>query len=742
MKSGLFFLILLFLFLMPSNASAERAQIVVGGDQGWAISADTISGDRKAGTMEAQGNVVLIRGEDRLEADRLRLHETSRVAEVSGHVVFTTAEFELKCERFAFNLDNNVGKIYAGRIFFPSNNYYISGDEIEKTGPDDFVLTKGTITTCEGASPAWKLTAQNIKVRREGYASASHTTLSTRYFPFFYTPFVVVPVKTKRQSGFLIPELRTSARDGFSVLLPYFWAMSDSKDMTFYLTHMASRGLNAGMEFRYREWGGKGVYKFDFLEDKNPPITSGPGLDEEKNSQRFWVRGMSDYTSEHGFDIKVDIDMPSDVKLLTEFERNTNWFLDNNKQFLSEFGRSLNDARDPYRGAVFQASKFLDPMNMTMTIEVNDNLDSEVNEETAQRLPSVDLNLPWTGLNGTPLYFNMDANYTYFTRREGDRGHRWDIHPRLHWPADFFNWLNVSPSLGLRETAYHLDNLATALDGPAFRNREMIDFNFEVSTKLSRIYDSDFGRVEKIKHRLKPEIIYKYTSEEFRDVLPYFDQTDQIDREEYVEYGLGNYFVAKVLQKPKENNQGQDKGGEESSAPEYTYFEFLRFRISRTYNLLADQRWYPSDGVNNRENGPWVADYYFAISPYLSLDGTSEYDTYERRYTRHTADILVKDQRGDEAELNYTFHREDEIREISSRFLLALNKKTEFEFENRYSLEQNRNIETLYRMAYKAQCWTVKLEYLDNLSEQSLAVVFTLTGLGELGSHTPIAGSR
>jgi len=739
MKSRFFLLLVLASVLFPLNVLADRAQIVVGGEDGWTISADTIAGDRKTGIMELKGGVVLIRGEDRMEADSLLFHEESRAAEASGHVVFTTSEFELKCQRFVFNLDNNLGMIYAGTIFFPSNHYYISGDEIEKTGSDDFILTRGVITTCDGPSPAWKLTARNIKVRREGYASATHTALSTRYFPFFYTPFIMVPVKTKRQSGVLMPEIKTSDRDGFTMTLPYFWALSDSKDMTFYLTSMSSRGLDLGAELRYREWGGKGDYKLDFLEDKNPPITSAPGQEEQKNTERFWVRGMSDFTSESGFEVKVDVDLASDGKVLPEFERSTNWYIQNNKQFLDEFGRGLAEPRDPDRGVIFQVSKFIAPYNFDATLEINDNLDVDENIETLHRLPTLNLDLPWIGLDGTALYFNMDSNYTYFTRHEGSRGHRWDVHPRLYWPVSTWGWLDIAPSVGFRETVYYLGGMEEDIDGPHSRARSMFDADLEISTRLSRIFDLDLGRVEKIKHRLRPELRYVYTSEEFKDDLPYFDYVDRVEREEFIEYGLGNSLTAKVRQKPKDA-AGDDGPGEEENAPSYAYYEFFRFNISRRYNLLAD--WEGYYGSEERENGPWVIDYFFSISPYFEIDGTSEYDTYQDKYTKHIIDLLGKDWRGDEMELIYNYDRENEIHQVQSRLFLSFDQKTGFELQHRYSLEEDKNIETSYALTYKAQCWTMRLEYLDRPSERSLAILFTLTGLGELGSHTQLSDTR
>ena len=49
------------------------------------------------------------------------------------------------------------------------------------------------------------------------------------YFPKFFHPDPTV----KRQSGFLAPTFSDSSSSGFSVTIPYFYAMSIDKDLTF-----------------------------------------------------------------------------------------------------------------------------------------------------------------------------------------------------------------------------------------------------------------------------------------------------------------------------------------------------------------------------------------------------------------------------------------------------------------------------------------------------------------------------
>ncbi|MBW1710410.1 MAG: LPS-assembly protein LptD [Deltaproteobacteria bacterium] len=724
----------IFFIFLPLTAAAEQAKITVGGAEGWTITADQITRDSRTGFSELEGRVMLKHESELMEADFVRLHEKSKMVEVRGHVRLTSTDFTIVCERLVLDLENNTGKIYVGTIFFPSNNYYVSGDEIEKTGPDTFSVNRGRITNCDGPSPAWSFTARNIKIRREGYASATHATLSARNFPVFYTPLIVVPVKSKRQSGFLAPEIKTSDRDGTGIGLPYYWAISDSRDMTFTLNTMANRGQDYGLEFRYRDWGGKGTYKIDYINDQDPPTIALTDGSLETRRHRYWLRGKSDLTTESGFEIKLDLDLVSDSNLLSEFERVNFGFNKTEEQFFDEFGRGFAEARDPYRKTSLLVSKQVNPMKLNIAAEYTDNLDSPDNEDTLQRLPRINLDMPRTVVAGTPFFFKMDSGYTYFKRGSGSQGNRWDIYPRIYWPMNLLGWLDLDPSAGFHETIYYPYGLDVSGQNHGFKSREMFDVEIEMSSRFSRIFDVGIGRVEKIKHRLKPELTYRLISKTNQNDMPYFDPLDRISGEEVIEYGLVNYLVAKTKRESKKTSANGDAN------PGSSYYELLRLKLSRTYNLLEARR-KPDSTLERREiHGPWKAEYCLNFSPYFQIEGQSEYDTYDNHFNKHTIEFDLQDKRGDKASVQYNFNY-DNYEEIYYHLLLVLNKATTLEFENRYSLREKLNIETVYSLTYKSQCWAFRLEYVDRPDDNSLVALFSITGLNKLGSDLFKPGS-
>ena len=99
-------------------------------------------------------------------------------------------------------------------------------------------LSKGVFTVCqqkENKCPPWILQAKKIthdKTKKTIYYE--HATLKVYDIPIFYFPKFFHPDPTvKRQSGFLNPFFTDSTSVGTGFGLPYYWAISHDKDLTF-----------------------------------------------------------------------------------------------------------------------------------------------------------------------------------------------------------------------------------------------------------------------------------------------------------------------------------------------------------------------------------------------------------------------------------------------------------------------------------------------------------------------------
>ena len=116
---------------------------------------------------------------------------------------------------------------------------------------------KGVFTNCKnrdgGKCPPWSIQAEKInhnKAKKTVYYD--NAILKIYDFPIFYFPKFFHPGPTvKRQSGFLFPKFKDNSSVGFSTSTPYYWAISENKDMTFTPKIYAKENLLILHEYRH-----------------------------------------------------------------------------------------------------------------------------------------------------------------------------------------------------------------------------------------------------------------------------------------------------------------------------------------------------------------------------------------------------------------------------------------------------------------------------------------------------------
>ena len=61
-------------------------------------------------------------------------NDTTKDAFAEGHVIFQDPEDVIHAERMSLNTVTKRGTIEKGRVFVKNGNFYMTGNEIEKTG--------------------------------------------------------------------------------------------------------------------------------------------------------------------------------------------------------------------------------------------------------------------------------------------------------------------------------------------------------------------------------------------------------------------------------------------------------------------------------------------------------------------------------------------------------------------------------------------------------------------------------
>ncbi|MGD8353481.1 MAG: hypothetical protein PVJ01_04875 [Pseudomonadota bacterium] len=212
------------------------------------------------GTLRAEG-AVNVNGEGVIiRADRLSYDPGSDTLILSGNVVMKEESGgSFTGDALVLDMDDLTGGISRGEIIIVPNGFRVRGEDISRLGPEEYSIRKGVFTSCPGDCPEWSFTASKIQVRKEGYLEARHAAFRILNVPVFYTPYLLYPVKTSRQTGLLFPELGFSEETGLETIWPVFITLGPSADATISPRTFSRDGFGLEFESRYRlDWGGGG----------------------------------------------------------------------------------------------------------------------------------------------------------------------------------------------------------------------------------------------------------------------------------------------------------------------------------------------------------------------------------------------------------------------------------------------------------------------------------------------------
>ena len=687
--------LVLFVFSTSPSRGQIRDQQILAPEGPIAIEADEVIHLGEQNLYEARGNVEIRIGEVRLTSDEARFYAETRIAEAKGNVELTDGEDILRCESLRINLETHRGVVDNARLI-TRDNFHITGKRIEKLGPKTYRIHEGTFTTCGGDSPDWIFKAKRVDLTIEGYAVARHSLFKVKGLPMAYLPIGVYPVKTKRQTGFLIPGFGYSGEFGPEVNLPFFWAIAQDKDATIYLNWLGSRGVKEGGEFRYAlSKNTEGQANFYFIDDR----------EREENRWAFLFR-HNQRQLPLGFYAKADINLVSDNDYVFDFEED---FPD----------RAMIDVRtDRELESTFFVGRSWPQYNLVGEFSYFDDLTVKDNDATLQRLPEITLAAFDQPIWKTPLYGGGEFSYTHFWRQEGVRGSRLDLFPQISLPFRPLGWLKFLPVAGLRETLYLPQNESEGEDD--FEARTLPTFEASLSTTASRVFETPSMRWERVKHSIQPEVRYTYIPRVDQRDLPFFDEKDQIPYTSLITYGLTNFIDGRIR-----------------SSPGSEIRRLLQLELSQSYSL--GDPLFPGEDCPERNFSNIRGELWFSPLPYFDLRSDAEYSLIENQIVLYNGVASLSDSRGDSMSLDYRFSN-DELEEINLYSQIRLWEQADLFASYRYDLLHDLRVETRAGLTYRAQCWNVTFSVEDRNrsydrsreSEVKINLSISLLGLGSL----------
>ncbi len=728
---SLFFLVIVFFFSFTASLFSKDFSFDFKTGSFFIMKANRIVIDNKKNCIEAFGNVYFKYKKGWFKADYVKYFWKTKKIFLKENVYVETDEGYLKGKEVFLELDKKIGWVKKGEIFFRKSHIYIKGETLEKTGEFSFRFKDLKTTSCDSSPPPWQIKAKRGYISQRGYAHLWHVRFCVKKYPLLYTPYLLIPVKRKRESGFLIPEIKTSSRNGIEINLPYYQVISDEQDFTFYTHYISQRGTMLEGEYRFfPNPATKGIFWISWLKDKEEDKTEleepnqfrGDGL-IRPNRDRFWLRGKLDsfiYSPE--WKLKLDLDFVSDQNYLREFDSRFTGYKKVSSIFLKYFGRDIDKKDSFQRKNLISISRDWEHFGLELKgIYIQDlryrnhNLDPKDNP-TVQKIPEINFYLYSLRIKDSGFQIRGNSSFSYLWRKKGINAERININPTVFY--EYINsYFRLIPSLSFHDRIYFTQS--------SIIHRSIPEFNLSMFTEFFRVFDISFRDWTKLRHVIKPEVRYSYIPEVYQDDLPYFDDNDRIKSIDKITYSLSNLFT---LSKNKSRNNN--------------FRDFLYFKVEQSYDFKEASREKDVDKYPKRPFSDIKTEVRISPKDNFSFVNKNWYSPYLHTVTENEMSFYLFLKRT-EFSISYDYLKElkDDIRRKDQQKMNNLKVYTNvtitshysFKYEGERDFVKNEMIKQIFTFSYTHQCWSASFVADIRRDDRRFMILINLNQIGEIG---------
>jgi len=579
------------------------------------ISADSMTRDLKTQKIYLNGNILIVFQSQNARADAAVIDTKNKTILAEGNVSLVGTTARAVGQRAEFNYESNTGVLYDA-IVEKGDEIQLTGKVIRKMGEDRYEIDSGTFTACATCPPAWQFSGHTIKADVGRYAYITHSILYFGRVPVFYLPYLIVPIATKRQTGFLFPNFSYGSSSKFVVSQPFFWAMSDSTDSTWTFENYQGRGQKGNLNYRYvLSPTSRGEFKMGYIQDgavgQEIRNERGVPLADTEKIQRSAIHYAHYYDLPNGYIQRANINWASDIL------------------YPKDFNNEVEGNGDPAMVSRVSVTKNSDTQHASIEVALNRNMLASgdprgADDLSIHRFPSIQHSIMPQALAGG-LLFDWEARYTNFARNRpafdklkstgGNKnlppeidpnpsnpnvydsrtdilrsGQRLEMEPRLSLPFHLGPYLDINPSVSFRESDYEF-----GVSEHASAYRRYFRGTVSARTQFGRVFgDSSDPKASRYKHEFQPEIVYTnipwidsashpffgdndpfYKRDQAigNDDIPQFDDFDRLYDRHLTTFNLTNYLIKKSSER-------------EGSL----YSQFVTFKLSQSYDNYEGDR--------------------------------------------------------------------------------------------------------------------------------------------------------
>ena len=625
--------------------------------------------------LRFQGAVDIRHGDSHVVADTVEVNTETGEGIAEGHVLFEDPQQRIAAERAEFNLFTRLGTLYQatgsvqgksplhprGHAPKPLTFYLTAGRVIRET-EERSRISRGSLTTCAGPSPAWRFEARRATIETEGYAHLQHASFWIKNIPVFYSPYFLYPTKTERATGFLPPIFGSSDQHGLFLNNRFFWAINESSDSTIGLDFLSQRGVRPSLEYRYA------------LSPTDHGQFSGIHIADKLTEHQFWkVTG----TSQHR--------LPGDVYGILTLDLISRENYDRTFEGENTHLRTRREAT-----SFLSLTRNWDTSALALRVQQQEDVELRADERLT-RYPEMEFSILPTRLPWGPLAFDLDANAALFRfERAATRGRDVDarrlaLRPQVAWTHVYGPWFAVTPFLAFQETLLDLGGESPGAQGVPVIGAEVS------GPKLFKVYG---GEAIRYKHLFEPSLTYywipSFTEKTRRQP---FDFRDDVFPRNDLLFNFTNRFFMRT----------------QAAEDSLEIRELGLLRISQGIDLR---------GQKGREfveiaPGPFFADLSVEarvqLTSNLSLSADAAYDYTEGQFDVANAGMALQPVRFLSLSVDRRFRRAPDIDFILGGVGLNLPKGWSLSYSTGYNARDKAFAGNNVGVLYQAGCWNLRL---------------------------------
>ena len=753
-------------------------------DEPATLTADRLEYDARREVYSARGNVVIVQGDRTLKADWVAFSPVTGIGVASGNVEVIDDDDTLRADFIEFDVESLEGVIRNGRLDSPGSRFRTEGAEIHKTGENTYHFEDAVFTTCrcpeEDATDPWRIRAEQADIEIGGYGTVEGATFDVLDVPILWLPWMIYPIKTERQTGFLFPDLSIASRNGFGVGLPFFWAPRDDVNATITPEWTSKRGFKGDATVEYvlgEQSEGELIAALAYDEE-----IDANSLDEPFDRDRWLLAGAQDLFMPLDSRFQTSFSFASDNQVPLDFDElsaaRADRYLESTASLTRGFGSSGR------LGAVGSAW-FADDLQSPDDVDRDDFLLQRLPELQVSALPgglpfvpllrpSLDtryarfeaLDAPANPLDSGFLDVGIDAmaNAAEIARttlpgppadphldngisegdglfQEGepltDAGQRLDLEPRLAAPLRLGRFGEVYPEVGWRQTFYDSHEQGGA-------DRGLLTGRVDLRSRLRRRFGAH------LVHVVEPQVGWAYVSPQSQSDNPLFvpatalpqdrirsldldalvrDPADRIERVHRLSFGATQRVFGAA-----------DAGADGALRGDVTVIGLYDLETDDFGNVVLDGRVTPWQLGSLRlqaglDTDAGRVDEGFAQWSISHRDGHALTAMY--RYLRRVPEVFEDFRTGDRFD---DFEPEDQVDEAGGSLRLAVTRQLSLSYRAAYSFETELLLANQGIVEYLSSCgcWAVGAEISDDRARGfGVRLIYRLIGLGKDADPNP-----